>query len=188
MKAMYVYFLIGINFCRFKMKKIISRCKINVNKIQRVALSTKVKILKQGELNLGYNTCISEKGSIFIGENGSLTIKDRTYFNKCVFISCQNKIIIEENCLFGPDVKIIDNNHKFTKENGVSTTEHSFGEIYIGENSWIGANVVLLKNAHIGKKCVIGAGCIINEKIPDNSIVTLGSNNIKIEPIKEKCI
>lgn len=183
---MYAYFLIGINFCRFKIKKITSKCRININKIQRVALSTKIKILKNGELNLGYNTCISEKGSLFIGEKGSLTIKDRTYFNKGVFISCQNKITIEENCLFGPDVKIIDNNHKFTKGNGVSTTEHSFGEIYIGTSSWIGANVVLLKNAHIGKKCVIGAGCVINENIPDNSIVTLGSKNILIQPIEER--
>ena len=183
---MYVYFLIGINFCRFKIKRIISKCKININKIQRVALSTKIKILKNGELNLGYNTCISENGSVFIGENGSLTIKDRTYFNKGVFISCQNKVTIEKNCLFGPDVKIIDNNHKFTKGNGVITTEHSFGEIYIGESSWIGANVVLLKNANIGKKCVIGAGCVINENIPDNSIVTLDSKNILIQPIEER--
>ena len=99
---------------------------------------------------------------------------------------CNNKITINENCLFGPDVKIIDNNHKFTRQKGVSTTEHTFGEIYIGENSWVGANVVLLKNAHIGKKCVIGAGCIINENIPDNSIVTLNKNNIVIKPIEER--
>lgn len=181
---MYVYILIGINYCRFRIKRIVSKCKINVNKIQRVALSTKVKILKDGQLNLGYNTCISEHGSVFIGKNASLTIKDRTYFNRGVFISCQNKITIEENCLFGPDVKIIDNNHKFNREHGVSTTKHSYGEVYIGEGSWIGSNVVLLKNAHIGKKCVIGAGCIINEKIQDNSIVTLSSNNINIELIK----
>ena len=46
--------------------------------------------------------------------------------------------------------------------------------------------MVILKNAHIGKKCVIGAGCIINENIPDNSIVTLNQNNIVIKPIEER--
>lgn len=183
---MKVYLLVAINYIRFKIKKIISSSKLEISNIQRVALSTKINLLKGSELILGHNICISEHGSIFVGRDGSLNIKEKTYFNRGVFISCQNKITINENCLFGPDVKIIDNNHKFTRVNGVSTTEHTYGEIYIGENSWIGANVVILKNANIGKKCVIGAGCIINEKIPDNSIVSLNENNIVIKPIEER--
>ena len=121
----------------------------------------------------------------FIGTNGSLQIDDKVYFNKGVFISCQNKIHIEKNCQFGPDVKIIDNNHKFSRSKGVSTSEHTYGEITIGENSWIGANAVLLKKAKIGKNCVIGAGCVINQEIPDYSIVTLDSKNIVVESMRD---
>ena len=183
---MYAYFLIIINFFRFKIKKILSKSYLDINNIQRVALSTKVKVLPKGKFKLGRNVCISENGSIFVGEEGSLNIKDKTYFNRGVFISCQNKITINENCLFGPDVKIIDNNHKFTRHNGVSASKHSFGEIIIGKNTWIGANVVLLKNTKIGKHCVIGAGCIINQEIPDYSIVTLDSNNLIIKEIEER--
>lgn len=183
---MKVYLLIFINYIRFKMKKFIYNSSLQVSNIQRIALSTKLTLLKGSKLILGHNICISEYGNIFVGNKGSLHIKDKVYFNRGVFISCQSKITISENCLFGPDVKIIDNNHQFTRQEGVSTTEHTFGEVYIGENSWIGANVVILKNARIGKKCVIGAGCIINEKIPDNSIVTLNKNNIVIKPIEER--
>ena len=175
-----------LNFIRFNIKKIIFRENIQLKLIQTISLITKIKIIQNGKLILGYNTCISQYGDIFVGEKGNLYIGNRVYFNKGVFISCQNKIHIEQNCQFGPDVKIIDNNHKFSREEGVSTKEHTYGEIYIGESSWIGANVVLLKNAKIGKKCVIGAGCVINQEIPDNSIVTLDKNNIIIEEIREK--
>lgn len=183
---MYTYFEIFINYFRFLLKGKKNRNKFFVNKLQRISLNTKFFTSSKSSIELGYNICISRLGDVFVGDKGNLYIGDRVYFNKGVFISCQNKIHIEQNCQFGPDVKIIDNNHKFSREEGVSTKEHTYGEIYIGESSWIGANVVLLKNAKIGKRCVIGAGCVINQEIPDNSIVTLDKNNIIIEEIREK--
>lgn len=183
---MYIYFEIFINYFRFLLKRKRNKNKFFVSKLQRISLKTKFFTSYKSSIELGYNICISRLGDIFVGDKGSLYIGDRVYFNKGVFISCQNKIHIEQNCQFGPDVKIIDNNHKFSREEGVSTKEHTYGEIYIGESSWIGANVVLLKNAKIGKRCVIGAGCVINQEIPDNSIVTLDKNNMIIEEIREK--
>ena len=178
------YITVILNYIRFSIKKINKNIKFKP--IQTISLKTGLRVSNGGKLCLGYNTCISEYGDVFIGKSGDLYIGDRVYFNRGAFISCQSKIHIEKNCQFGPDVKIIDNNHKFSKEEGVSTIEHSYGEIFIGESSWIGANVVLLKNAKIGKKCVIGAGCVINQEIPDNSIVTLDKNNIVIDKIREK--
>ena len=77
-----------------------------------------------------------------------------------------------DNCIFGPNVTVIDNNHAYSKEKGVSTSLHSCGEISIGNNSWVGANAVILKDTQIGNNCVIGAGCVIKGVIPDGSIVT----------------
>ena len=182
---MFIYFQVGINFLRFKIKKIISKCKIKVDIIEQISLLTRVKLMKNSKLKIGKNVIVSRLGDIFIGTNGSLQIDDKVYFNKGVFISCQNKIHIEKNCQFGPDVKIIDNNHKFSRSKGVSTSEYTYGEITIGENSWIGANAVLLKKAKIGKNCVIGAGCVINQEIPDYSIVTLDSKNIVVESMRD---
>lgn len=45
------------------------------------------------------------------------------------------------------------------------------GEIVIGDNSFIGANAILLPNTIIGKNCIIGAGSVVKGNIPDNSIV-----------------
>ena len=182
---MSIYFQVGINFLRFKIKKILSKHQIKVDAIEQISLLTRVKLVKNAKLKLGKNVIVSKLGDIFIGTNGSLQIDDKVYFNKGVFISCQNKIHIEKNCQFGPDVKIIDNNHKFSRSKGVSTSEHTYGGITIGENSWIGANAVLIEKAKIGKNCVIGAGCVINQEIPDYSIVTLDSKNIVVESMRD---
>ncbi|MEG2122097.1 MAG: DapH/DapD/GlmU-related protein, partial [Rikenellaceae bacterium] len=45
------------------------------------------------------------------------------------------------------------------------------GEVYIGENSWIGANTVILKNTRIGANCVVAAGSVISGTYPDNSLI-----------------
>ncbi|WP_405755580.1 DapH/DapD/GlmU-related protein [Anaerovibrio slackiae] len=49
-------------------------------------------------------------------------------------------------------------------------SEFSTAPISIGTGTWIGSNVVILKDVSIGKNCVIGAGSIVNKDIPNNSI------------------
>ena len=67
-------------------------------------------------------------------------------------------------------MKIFDNNHKFSKEKGVSS-QLSLGSITIGSHSWIASDVIILKNTHIGDNCVIGAGCVVQGDIPSGTLV-----------------
>lgn len=43
--------------------------------------------------------------------------------------------------------------------------------VTIGENVWIGANVLILKGVRIGDNAVIGAGSVIREDIPTKALV-----------------
>jgi acetyltransferase-like isoleucine patch superfamily enzyme len=45
-----------------------------------------------------------------------------------------------------------------------------FGEIKIGDNTFIGANCLILPGTRIGCNCVIGAGSVVRGTIPDNSV------------------
>ena len=45
------------------------------------------------------------------------------------------------------------------------------GDVIIGNNCWIGANVFIKESVVIGNNCVIGANSLVNKNIPDNCIV-----------------
>ena len=64
----------------------------------------------------------------------------------------------------------------------------SFGKIYVGKNTFIGANSTILPNVKIGSYCIIGAGAIVTKSIPDYSIaVGIPAKIIgNIENYKEK--
>ena len=85
-----------------------------------------------------------------------------------LYIQAVNQIEIHSSVLIGPDVKIISANHK---DNNSLLYEES-AKIKIGEGTWIGANVVILPGAQIGKNCIIGAGSIVNKKFNDNSLIS----------------
>jgi acetyltransferase-like isoleucine patch superfamily enzyme len=45
-----------------------------------------------------------------------------------------------------------------------------FGKIIIGDNTFIGANCLILPGTRIGCNCVIGAGSVVRGIIPDDSV------------------
>lgn len=50
--------------------------------------------------------------------------------------------------------------------------------MYIGDDVWIGTNVIILPGVNVGNHCIIGAGAIVTKDIPDYAIV--GGNPAKI--------
>ena len=45
------------------------------------------------------------------------------------------------------------------------------GGVSIGDDTWIGTNVVIAGTVEIGKHCVIGANSVVTHDIPDYSVV-----------------
>ena len=121
--------------------------------------------------------------SIIVDQGAGLMLGSYVYFNEDCMISVKSEVNIGNNCKFGPGVKVFDNNHLFDSKSGVSGKCNA-APIHIGENTWIGANCVILKGVTIGKNCVIGAGCVIRKDIPDCSIVTL-EHNLKIRKMED---
>lgn len=45
-----------------------------------------------------------------------------------------------------------------------------FGEIEVGDNTFIGVGCLILPGTTIGKNCIIGAGSVVRGRIPDDSV------------------
>lgn len=44
------------------------------------------------------------------------------------------------------------------------------GDVFIGNNSFIGLNTIITKPMRIGDNCIIGAGSVVTKDIPSNSV------------------
>lgn len=79
------------------------------------------------------------------------------------------KVTIRDNAMFVPNVSIFTAGHPVHPDSRDSGYEYGI-EVAIGNNVWIGGNVVINPGVHIGNNVVIGAGSVVTKDIPDNKI------------------
>lgn len=136
---------------------------------QNFKLGTEISVGKGAFLSLGkvgFRTnvhILCDAGEMYIGKN--------VVFNRNCIVACRQKIKIGDGCLFGPNVCVYDHDHVYTAE-GVSINEFKCSEIIIEDGCWIGAGVIILRGAHIGRNTIIEAGSIVKGIIPSDTIVT----------------
>lgn len=94
------------------------------------------------------------------------------------------KVIIGENVQFAPNVSLYTAGHPIHPDSRNSGYEYGIG-ITIGDNVWLGGNVVVNPGVHIGNNVVIGAGSIVTKDIPDN-VVAVGNPCKVIHEITEE--
>ena len=165
------YFRVVYNMIRFKWIALFECDNLAAKGVPLFGFNTKICVKKSSEVSFGSNIVSDGRMVIIVDADGKLEIGKKTYFNEGMMISCKNTVRIGENCRFGPSVKLFDNDHCFDAATGVSDA-HVSAPITIGNNCWIGANVVILKGTMIGDNCVIGAGCIVKGDIPSGSLVS----------------
>ena len=85
------------------------------------------------------------------------------------------------NCLIGPGVMMRTANHAFSDINCLIRNQgHDPKDIIIGNNCWLGANVIVLGGVRIGEGSVIGAGSIVTKNIAPMSVaVGIPAKSIK---------
>jgi maltose O-acetyltransferase len=93
--------------------------------------------------------------------------------NSGLGINCfvDGKVEIGSNVMMGPDCKLLGINHDFSsKDCDIITQGISVGKIAIGNNVWLGANVIVLSGVTIGDGAVIGAGSVVTRDLPSMSV------------------
>lgn len=138
-------------------------------------------------LKIGKGFTARKRVSLKISSGGRLIISENVFMNDGCSINCQHSVYIGKDCLFGNEVSIFDQNHKFNlKGVPIRNQGYSYAEVKIGENCWLGRGVTILKGVEIGNHCVIGAHCLISNNIPDYTLVKLVNGVLVMEKIQFK--
>ena len=130
-----------------------------------------VVVDKQSQLGFGKKDSARMNLSIYCNTGGKIKIGDNCFFNQNCILACKYDISISNNCIFGPNVCIYDHDHDYRNFTSMRDTFTCLG-ISIGEGTWIGANVTILKGAIIGNRCVVAAGTVVTAgNYPDDSLI-----------------
>lgn len=94
------------------------------------------------------------------------------YIHTDAYLDASGELTIGKNVVISTNVVILSHDWSFLKREKLKhDMSRAFSPVYIGENAFIGASVVVLPGTHIGKSVIIGAGAVVKGNIPDYAIV-----------------
>ena len=166
--------------------KLVSRVREYLNEV-RVCRNHQEKIIQDGTWNVFQ---IDDKANLIVGANvicrnfenfhvssGKLILHDGVFINSSCSFNCMERIEIEAGTMMGEGVRFYDHDHIYTAEK-IEKWQWTTAPIRVGRDCWIGSNVTILKGVTIGDNTIIGAGCLIRNDVPSNSVVYQDRNLI----------
>ena len=88
-------------------------------------------------------------------------------------VAAVERVELGEHCMLANGCLITDGNHRFDDLDtpvpwqGFTTK----GPVVLGDNVWLGANVVVTSGVTIGRRSVVGANSVVVADVPPNTIV-----------------
>ena len=129
----------------------------------------KISIAKGAKLIIKGNISLRKNTQILVRENAICIVGKGTFFNRNCSIVCRKHIEIGEDCLFGEDVKIYDNDH-FVDANKIFKKKFKTSKVLIGKNVWVGNNVNILKQSMIYSNSIIGAMSLVTSDLKEPGV------------------
>jgi len=170
-----------INFIRMAFLNAVHMGNVNASLVQNINPRTEIAVGEKSKITLKHSV-FTRRNVSFRVEGGELTI-GTSFFNQGCSITCMDNIQIGDNCLFGPNVVVVDHDHEYRYTDERRGNHYRKAPISIGNNVWIGANVTILRGTQIEDGAVIGAGCIIRGKVEKNTVV-VNKQDIHIKNIQ----
>ena len=166
--------------------KLVFRVREYLNEV-RVGTNHQEKIIQDGTWNVFQ---IDATANFVIGDNvicrnfenfhvssGKVILHDGVFINNSCSFNCMERIEIGAGTMMGEGVRFYDHDHIYTAET-IEKWQWTTAPIRVGRDCWIGSNVTILKGVTIGDNTIIGAGCLIRNDVPSNSVVYQDRNLI----------
>jgi acetyltransferase-like isoleucine patch superfamily enzyme len=128
-------------------------------------------MLREGRLEIGADAYF-EPGVWLTSDAGRIVIGAGCLLNLNVMVAAVDAVTIGDHCMLANGCLVTDGNHRFDDPERPVPWQGftSKGPVTIGDNVWLGANVVVTSGVRIGRRAVIGANSVVIDDIPEFAI------------------
>ena len=135
-----------------------------------------IELLANSTLVLKGCSWIGYSSMLRLEPEATLEIGNNTYLAANAHLRAEKSIKIGDNCAISWNVTVLDSDFHDLEVNGEVALRAA--EVCIGNNVWIGNNVIILKGVKIGDYAVVGAGSVVTRDVP--SYTAVAGNPAKI--------
>ena len=131
-----------------------------------------LEALREGRLEIGSEVLLEPGVWITAPGDARVRIGAGSFLNLGVMVAAQELVEIGENCMLANGCFVSDANHRHDDPDKPITWQgfESKGPTRIGDNCWLGANVVVTSGVTIGERCVVGANSVVTHDLEPFSI------------------
>ena len=112
--------------------------------------------------------------NVYVGENSHIN------HQCCIWAGDKSKIVLGDNLLMGPGVKMFAGNHGTKKGIPMNQQPREEKDIIIGNDVWLGAGVVVLGGVEIADGVIVAAGSSVTRPIKEENAI-IGGNPAEIK-------
>jgi len=94
------------------------------------------------------------------------------------YIDGSGGVRIGRGTILGPNVVILSSSHRHETENSLQESGKDVRRVEIGNDVWIGANVVIRMGITIGPRAIVGAGAVVTHDVLAATVV--GGNPARV--------
>ena len=125
-----------------------------------------------GRLEIGEQTLLEPHVWLTAPDQARIRIGSGSFLNLGVMVAAAELVEIGDHCMLANGCFVTDANHRFDDPAKPVPWQGfaSKGPTRLGDNVWLGANVVVTSGVTIGERSVIGANSVVTTDIPPYSI------------------
>ncbi len=131
-----------------------------------------LEAMREGRLRVGAGTLLEPNVWITAPDGARVRIGKGTFLNMGVMIASEQLVEIGDHCMLANGCFVSDSSHRYDDLDRPITWQgfESKGPTRIGDNCWLGANVVVASGVRIGERCVIGANSVVTRDVEPFSL------------------